>query len=168
MQYDGLVGIDRESLKAKLIKQIKPEEKKRIVPLSKAKAAAMKINYPVMVKANKTKRPVTAKPDIEVIQAKEAPEIKEDSVHIVKEEEKPIIDELIIKKQEDLKERTEKIALPKEEEIDSNCPLCFQFMVQPRRLKCGHTFCAQCMKDHYRVFAEFTCFSYICNFCEKW
>lgn len=54
------------------------------------------------------------------------------------------------------------------EDADFNCPLCFEYLVQPRKLVCGHRFCAQCLVKSYVKIKDQTCFSHTCNVCDVW
>jgi hypothetical protein len=139
--------------------------------VNKYKAAAGKINYPVF--ANRAKKPlVVVKPVLKLVEVKPV-EVK--PVEVKPIEVKPIVK--VIKAPEEAVQVVNVCPEPIEQinssainicadlgnlncsrklkevnsndEIESNCPLCYNLMVQPRKLKCGHRFCAQCMIPHY-------------------
>lgn len=46
----------------------------------------------------------------------------------------------------DLHNNTDSDSSDDENELQKDCPVCFQFMVNPCRLDCGHVFCTKCIK----------------------
>ena len=42
------------------------------------------------------------------------------------------------------------VIVEKQEQVEVDCPICFNVMVEPVTLPCGHTFCYNCLKKAFK------------------